>query len=613
MTRSIALAVALLAAALGCGGGRERLVTAADPESRRALGDEAWVGAPGRHGGHAWLGIPFARPPVGDLRWRAPLPPEPAAGTREALGFGPPCPQFASPLGGAHGARADAPTGSEDCLYLNVYAPRFAPEALPRGDARLPVMFWIHGGGNSIGTASFYDGSALAERERVVVVTTNYRLGPFGWFRHPALADPDAGADDRSGNFGTLDLVRALEWVRDHVEAFGGDPANVTIFGESAGGRNVVSLLLSPRARGLFHRAVVQSGGSDTVDVAEASSHADDQPPGHANSSREVVLRLLVAADLAEDRAAARARAESMAPAELARWLRGLPAERLLLAYGERFAGMIDQPQLIRDGAVLPEAKAIDVFAGAPSGWNAVPVVLGTNRDEVKLFLSFSPEHVRRCAILPYLRDAERYERVARYQSRAWKASGADELATAIAGGGTPVWVYRFDWDEEPTLLWSDLGRILGAAHGLEIPFVFGHFELGRLGGALFTQENEAGRVALSEQMTSYWAALAYAGDPGRGRQGLLPPWRGWRDPHGGGAQFLVFDTAAGGGLRMARDAEQSDVIVDQILSDPGFEGDEARCRLIAGIAERSPSFGPAQYAALGRCGAWPFEVARRR
>jgi para-nitrobenzyl esterase len=273
---------------------------------------------------------------------------------------------------------------------------------------------------------------------------------------------------------------------------------------------------------------------------------------------------------------------------------------------------MIRVPQLIRDGAVLPAAEAIDVLRGGPGGWNAVPLVLGTNRDETKLFLSFSPAFVRRWAILPYLRDPERYDRIAGYQSRAWKASGADELAAAIAPGGTPVFVYRFDWDEEPKLLWSDLARILGAAHGLEIPFVFARFELGRLGGALFGEENEAGRIALSEQMTSYWAEFAYAGDPGRGRRGLLPQWRGWSAAPGGAGPFLVFDTPAGGGLRMARDTEHSVSLVDQALGDPGFASEEERCRLLAGIAERSPSWRPADYAALERCRPWPYDVARR-
>src|SRR5262249_41484462 len=155
--------------------------------------------------------------------------------------------------------------------YLNVYAPRFGESEVPAGSARLPVMLWIHGGGNTVGEAGFYNGGNLAASERVIVVTVNYRLGPFGWFRNAALRGEGTSEADRSGNFGTLDLVRALEWVQENVAAFGGDPNRVTIFGESAGGVNVFTMLQLPGAHGLFHRAIVESGSlrDSTPDAAE--------------------------------------------------------------------------------------------------------------------------------------------------------------------------------------------------------------------------------------------------------------------------------------------------------------------------------------------------------
>ena len=162
------------------------------------------------------------------------------AGPRAGVGT-----QFGNPTTVEH-VKAGEPMGSEDCLYLNVYAPQFAQTAVPAGEARLPVMVWIHGGGNTIGEAGFYDGGNLAVTHRVIVVTTNYRLGPFGWFRHAALNGEGTSDLDHSGNFGTLDLIRALQWVQENISAFGGDPGNVTIFGESAGGTNVFTLLLSP-------------------------------------------------------------------------------------------------------------------------------------------------------------------------------------------------------------------------------------------------------------------------------------------------------------------------------------------------------------------------------
>src|SRR5262249_22798225 len=162
---------------------------------------------------------------------------------------------------GIQNVRANTPVGSEDCLYLNVYAPR---DAAP--GAALPVMVWIHGGGNTIGAGELYDGGNLATTEHVVVVTVNYRLGPFGWFRHAARPGDGTTPPERSGNFAVLDLVRALEWVRDDIAVFGGDPGRVTVFGESAGGTNTLLLLLAPQAQGLFHRAIVESGGLETAD-----------------------------------------------------------------------------------------------------------------------------------------------------------------------------------------------------------------------------------------------------------------------------------------------------------------------------------------------------------
>ena len=183
----------------------------------------------------SWKGIPFAAPPVGELRWRAPRDPAPWAGVRDASRFGGRAVQF-SPIGGGI-------SGTEDCLYLNVWRPRDA-------ETGLPVYVWIHGGGNSLGAADMvpdYYGHRVAAVSRVVFVSVNYRLGPFGWLALPALRE-GVSAEDDSGNFGTLDLVHALRWIRDNIAAFGGDPRTVMISGESAGGMNVLSLIASPFA-----------------------------------------------------------------------------------------------------------------------------------------------------------------------------------------------------------------------------------------------------------------------------------------------------------------------------------------------------------------------------
>ena len=197
----------------------------------------------------SFKGVPYARPPVGELRWQAPQPPESWSGERDAGQVGPICIQ--PPANGDNGV-GPLPM-SEDCLTVNVWAPADR-------EGPLPVMFWIHGGGlnNGSGTAALYDGTNLAKRG-VVVVTINYRLGRLGFFDHPALAAGRIrGAPE--ANYGFMDVVAALRWVRDNAAAFGGDPDNVTVFGESAGGALVTRLMVSHRARGLFHRAVVQSG-----------------------------------------------------------------------------------------------------------------------------------------------------------------------------------------------------------------------------------------------------------------------------------------------------------------------------------------------------------------
>ena len=580
----------------------------ADSASQRALPAGDVVGAKGLHGGYAWLGVPFAQPPVGALRWRAPQPLARWDGEREALAFGSPCPQFASSVGGVPGPRGSI-VGNEDCLFLNVYAPAFAPGSVRGDDTRLPVMVWIHGGGNTIGSTSLYDGSALATNQSVVVVTANYRLGALGWFRHaslrgecatagllehesipreepigtltdaahaagsvspsligaiPAASDSACLADD-SGNYGTLDQIRALEWVRDNVAAFGGDPQNVTIFGESAGGRDVLALLVSPRAAGLFQRAISESGGTRSSSLDEAENLASDPEPGSATSSAEIVKKLGINASA----------------------LRDVPAEQLLRAYDSGGLGMYDAPQMFPDGAVLPAEDTIATIRAGKQ--NVVPVLLGTNKDENKLFFFLNPRYVRRLfGVLPIIRDKTAYFRDTAYATRNWKIGGVDEPARALAVVQPgKVFAYRWDWDEESSVLWADLGELIGAAHGLEIPFVFDHWSLGPEGRFLYNDDNAPGRKALSAAMQSYWAAFARDGDPGRGAQGDQPAWTAWNEE---GDKYVVLDTPEGGGIRMSRETESLAELVAAIEADASYPDAAARCTALAFIQRNAPA-----------------------
>lgn len=589
---------------------RERAVV--DPSSHRATRAGEVVGFIGRYGGHVWLGIPYAKPPVGELRWRAPQPADPWAGTRTALEFGSPCTQYASAFGGVTTARPGTPVGSEDCLFLNIYAPRFAESDVPAGDQRLPVMVWIHGGGNTIGEAGFYNGGHLAAAHSAVVVTVHYRLGPFGWLRHAALRGGGTSEADRSGNYGTLDLIRALHWVRENISAFGGDPNNVTVFGESAGGTNVFSLLLSPAARGLFHRAIAQSGDPRLTAPAEAERFSDDAEPGHANSSNEILLRLLTKDGVARDRTAAKARLAAMSAAEVERYLRGKTNFEILAAYEPwRGTGMIDMPAVFADGAVLPQEDPLQLFARA-GGYNAVPVVLGTTRDENKLFMYGDRRWVRRILwIIPRPRDARRYNLVAEYLAKMWKATGADEPAAAMrAAQGPSVFVYRFDWDEEPTVLGADLSILLGAAHAFEIPFVFGHFDLGREGNVIFTKQNQRAREDLAAQMMSYWVEFADRGAPGRGRGGGLPEWTPWDDSAPTAPKAILFDTEAGGGVRMSSESVTEASVLAAVDSDPRLPTQRDKCMVFRELAVWSAGITQEEYPKAGQrgCAEYPFD-----
>ncbi len=585
MSRSAAVLVAVVSCLALSGCSRSRAPApephVADPTSQRKVASGELVGFAEKNGKtQTWLGIPFAAPPTGELRWRAPQPPAKWAGVRDALKLGSACPQLAGILSDTPDAKPGTVVGNEDCLYLNVYAPSgSAGEVAKR---KLPVMVWFHGGGNSVGHAGGYDGSELAARYGVVVVTTNYRLGPFGWFRQAALIEHAKG-DEASGNWGTLDLIRSLEWVRENAAAFGGDPKNVTIFGESAGGTDVYSLLVSKRAEGLFQRAISQSGGFGSHSLAEAENPTDAEQPGKPNSSAEATPRILFAGF---DRDKALAQLKALPPAEVALRLRAATPEQIFAAYtandSEGFGGMIDIPAVLRDGHTLPVEDPVKLLA--EGRYNRVPVILGTNRDEIKLFIFRDPKLVRWWfGILPAFKDENAYQATSDYAALNWKMGGVDAPAASMRKAqGPSVYVYRFDWDEEPKFLWSDFGKLLGAAHGMEIPFVFHHFEGGF--ARLFTDANKAGREEVADAMSSYWANFAWTGAPGKGRDGKLPEWKPV-DLADGGDKQIVFDTAAGGGVRMDAHTITKPELLAQFASDPRMD-DTLRCEIFKGMVE---------------------------
>lgn len=434
----------------------------------------------------SFKGVPFAAPPVGPLRWRAPRAAEPWSQPRDARQVGAICIQ--PPSGGDPGV-GPLPM-SEDCLTLNVWTP--AGQAGP-----LPVMVWIHGGGfnNGSGTAALYDGTNLAKRG-VVVVTINYRVGRLGFFDHPALA-AERATDEPGGAYGMMDIVAALQWVRDNAAAFGGDADNVTVFGESAGGAAVTRLMISPGARGLFHKAVVQSGlGRDSGVPLDAPS--------------------AIGGPSLQDRGEAFARGVG---ATTAAELRAIPAEALLRPAPNFYGG----DNLVIDGRLVTE----DVEAAFAAGREApVPLIIGTNSAE---FWWIRPSEISPYgAIDDALTSQERVDLYAAYGGedgyRAHVVSDlafnepARHLARLHARNGNPTYLYRFDVVPE-----SNPEPSGGATHASERPYVFDNLHtVGRPMG-----ERDA-RAATA--MADYWTRFAAVGDPnGEGRP-LWPEFRAERD-----------------------------------------------------------------------------------
>jgi para-nitrobenzyl esterase len=518
---------------------------APDPATLRATAQGQVTGSTMENGVKVWRGLPFAAPPVGDLRWRAPRPAAPWSGVREAVAPASPCPQVSNVFNADEGYAPGTLLGAEDCLYLDVYAPANADPKTT------PVMVWIHGGGNVWGSAKQYNPSNLAANENVLVVVVQYRLGPLGWFAHEAIRASAETPADKAASFALLDLAAALEWVKVNAAAFGGDASRVTIFGESAGGHNVAGLLASPRAKGLFHRAIIQSGLFDSVSAAEAENGGGPD----INPARTVAERLG-----ASDAAA----------------LRAVPLDKLFDVYEPDAAGFASMPRMIADGVALP-AEGLRAALGDVAAFNAVPIITGTNRDEMKLFQMVDPRLVNRTfGVFFTPKDAHFYDRLADYQSRLWRIRSVDEPATLMTGAGHgDVYAYRFDWDEGGRFLWTDLKRLLGAAHAIEIPFVMNRFALlGRLDPVMWTKASAEERETLSRHMGGYWAAFARDGDPnGVPFDGERPQWTPWS----GGGALMRLDGASGGGARMIGGADSVERLIGDLKSEETLTPDQKK------------------------------------
>jgi len=548
---------------------------AAEPRSFRHLAAGDVIGFEDDSNTYAWLGIPFAKAPVGDLRWRSPRPAEPWQGVKEALLYSSNCAQLLpfSLFGN------DLMLGDEDCLYLNVWSPRETDAEA--ATAKRPVMVWIHGGANTLGGAPHAEAHRLVTHGDVVMVSLQYRLGLFGWFSHPALRATAEIPLDATSNFALLDMIAALHWVQNNIEHFGGNPENVKIFGQSAGAFDVIALLAAPQAKGLFHKAISQSGSLHTIAKDRAENYIDDDSPGLPYSAREFVNTFLINEGKANNREQAKQLQNSMSSSELVSALRAKSVDELFKSAARRGTGTLGYHVAtnIQDGLVLPDMHLRELFAD-PSQYNSVPLILGSNRDEYKLFMSGSESFAKqRFGVLPIVKDPAEYDRIAAYFSQQWQAVGVDEPARILdASQAGNVFTYRFDWSNQPTKFGVDMAQTFGAAHGIEVVFLFGPEQVSRLPLYAMTDDEKSTR-ALREAMRSYWTHFAHTGKPGKGDGESLPEWQAWQSD---ADKKLLLDSSQGDGIRMSDATVFIDDLKQRLRDDTAIRSTRERCELYA-------------------------------
>jgi len=483
----------------------------------------------------AFRGVPYARPPVGELRWQPPQPPVPWDGVREAVQPGSTCTQrssglapFFAPMAQAYGSEFEQPAirSSEDCLYLDVWLPEWPVKRA------LPVMVWLHGGSNVVGsgTQTTYDGASLTRRG-VLLVTLNYRLGVMGFFSHPELTAESP--HHSSGNYGLLDQLAALKWVKQNIAQFGGDPNNVTLFGESAGAIDSGLLMTSPLAAGLFSHLISESGPvfgpARTLPQAEAfGSAVSALAPGEAQSTALAKLRALPAAEI---------------EALVARAKEHLP---------------VDITGATADGWVLPISPQRAFLTGSIQ---KVDLLIGLNAREFSAFRLAAAAEAKASGGLKSDADAgglKKFSEAARPYFGRWtnlviggylanilvsKNAGLDAAANDLIGAcpigamaslthaaGQRVFVYRFD-----RIIPGKGASELGAFHSLEVPYIFGSLRDREWQWLPSTPDD----AALSNLLQAYWTNFAKTGDPNASG---LPNWPQWSDPR---KEFLVVNSDA--------------------------------------------------------------------
>lgn len=472
----------------------------------------------------SWRAIPYAAPPLGDLRWRAPRNPASWDGVRDASQFSSICSQLGSYFGAPNPTTFGQPIGSEDCLYLNVWRPKST-------QTNLPVLFWIHGGSNLRGAASelVYNGAHFARNANAIVVSVNYRIGSLGWLYNRALHDGDA-LDD-SGNFIALDLIKGLEWVRDNIDQFGGDPASVTIAGQSAGCINAWGLLQSPLADELVDRMICMSG----LPNAYPTSLGQRQ-------SNAMIDQLLIEKGHASNLPQAAEFREKQSASWIRTFLRGLPAADIV-----RHTPTPVVMGHFTDGTVIPRAGYGSLITG---GYHKVPMILGSTKDEGTYFAGellnyFKPDQAQMWDMINNQNPADLSITDVIKPQRYWSFALVHRTLSLVLDMTVnnicrylrllqdDIYRYNFDWDDVPQP-WDEA---FAAAHGIDIPFLFGNFPVAPqqdLMRYISSSANQSQRAALSSTFTQYVAQFMRSGNPNKAQDGL-PDWPDWTN-------FLFYD-----------------------------------------------------------------------
>ena len=539
-----------------------------------------------------WRGIPYAKPPVDDLRWKAARSLERTTNPIEALQFAQPCAQLGSALSGLpswQSGKTGELVGSEDCLYLNVMSPRKLPS-----NARLPVLFWIHGGGNVVGGSAGYDFTSFVTRNDAVVVTVQHRLGPLGFMAHPRLTEMSLDSDDArdiTANFALTDLVVALQWVQDNITAFNGDPSRVAIVGESAGAVNVLALLTAPaiQNRKLFHAAIAQSGLLSDTPREQAS--ISKEYGGGLNNASDIAAKLYGLAQMTSDqqrpmaRYTALAQLLEMSPQGSVDFLKSVPVTDLLKAYviEDEETGFVrsEVPTIIRDGTMVHHEGLLTAMV---RGFGSdIPLIVGTNKNETRLFNAFDERLVNSFLWYRSIKNPLNYELLSDYTSKAWRVLGADQIAAVRPPGST--YLYQFLWDDLPSNFFIDGPKLLGAAHAFEIPFMTGAMSESSLAYLLFNTDNLESAQKLSDHMMDYWYTFASKGTPSdRNSQTLThPQWvpfysyeQATTDDN---ARYITFDTRAGDvNIEIENGRLTSADVFLEIADEPEFSSENWRC-----------------------------------